>query len=64
MASNPGESQTPDHLTIPTPDQVQAHFTNNFKMPSSGGGYDGAKKHKGSKVHAVVDTLGHLLAPK
>lgn len=34
--------------------------------PESGGraGYDGAKKRKGSKVHAVVDTLGHLLALK
>jgi transposase len=32
--------------------------------PESGGraGYDGAKKRKGSKVHAVVDTLGNLLA--
>ncbi len=32
--------------------------------PESGAraGYDGAKRHKGSKVHAVVDTLGHLLA--
>lgn len=32
--------------------------------PESGGraGYDGAKKKKGSKVHAAVDTLGHLLA--
>ncbi len=32
--------------------------------PESGGrvGYDGAKRRKGSKVHAVVDTLGHLLA--
>lgn len=32
--------------------------------PESGGraGYDGAKKHKGSKVHMAVDTLGHLLA--
>jgi transposase len=25
-------------------------------------GYDGAKRKKGSKVHAAVDTLGHLLA--
>lgn len=34
--------------------------------PESGGrgGYDGAKKRKGSKVHAAVDTLGHLLALK
>jgi transposase len=32
--------------------------------PTSGAraGYDGAKKRKGSKVHAAVDTLGHLLA--
>lgn len=32
--------------------------------PESGarGGYDGAKKRKGCKVHAAVDTLGHLLA--
>lgn len=34
--------------------------------PESGGraGYDGAKKKKGSKVHVVVDTLGHLMALK
>ena len=32
--------------------------------PESGsrGGYDGAKRKKGSKVHVAVDTLGHLLA--
>jgi transposase len=32
--------------------------------PESGsrGGYDGAKRKKDSKVHAAVDTLGHLLA--
>jgi len=32
--------------------------------PESGarGGFDGHKKRKGSKVHAAVDTLGHLLA--
>lgn len=27
-------------------------------------GYDGYKRRKGSKVHAAVDTLGHLLALK
>jgi transposase len=34
--------------------------------PESGGrgGYDGAKKRKGTKLHAAVDTLGHLLAVK
>lgn len=33
-------------------------------MPELGAraGYDGAKCRKGSKVHAAVDTLGHLLA--
>ena len=32
--------------------------------PESGarGGYDGHKRRKGAKVHAAVDTLGHLLA--
>jgi transposase len=32
--------------------------------PESGAraGYYGAKRRKGSKVHAAVDTLGHLLA--
>jgi transposase len=34
--------------------------------PESGvrGGYDGYKRRKGSKVHAAVDCLGHLLALK
>ena len=34
--------------------------------PESGdrAGYDGAKKKKGSKVHAAVDTMGNLLALK
>ncbi len=27
-------------------------------------GYDGAKRHKGSRVHIAVDTLGHLMALK
>jgi transposase len=32
--------------------------------PESGkrGGYDGAKRKKGSKIHMAVDTLGHLLS--
>jgi Transposase DDE domain len=32
--------------------------------PESGsrGGFEGDKRKKGSKVHAAVDTLGHLLA--
>jgi transposase len=31
------------------------------KKRGSRGGYDGAKRKKGSKVHAAVDTLGNLL---
>jgi transposase len=33
-------------------------------VPESGmhAGYDGAKRKRGSKIHAAVDTLGHLLA--
>lgn len=30
--------------------------------PGARAAYDGAKRRKGSKVHAAVDTLGHLLA--
>ena len=35
-----------------------------YSTPESGAraGYDGAKRKRGSKVHAAVDTLGHLLA--
>jgi transposase len=35
-----------------------------LSTPESGAraGYDGTKRRKGSKVHAAVDTLGHLLA--
>ena len=32
------------------------------RTSGSRAGYDGAKRRKGSKVHAAVDTLGHLLA--
>lgn len=34
------------------------------RTPESGAhaGYDGSKRRKGSKIHAAVDTLGHLLA--
>jgi len=31
-------------------------------LESGGGGYDGAKRRKGNKVHVAVDTLEHLLA--
>src|SRR4051812_20233407 len=49
-----------------TPDPTAAIFDSRTlsSSPESGhrGGYDGAKRKKGSKVHMAVDTLGHLLA--
>jgi transposase len=49
-----------------TPDPTAAIFDSRTlrSSPESGhrAGYDGAKRKKGSKVHAAVDTLGHLLA--
>ena len=48
------------------PEPTAAVFDSRTLMstPESGhrAGYDGAKRKKGSKVHAAVDTLGHLLA--
>ena len=46
------------------PDCYDTRLTHLRSTPESGsrGGYDGAKRKKGSKVHAAVDTLGHLLA--
>jgi transposase len=51
------ERQTPPSAAILDSRTVQS-------TPESGGraGYDGHKRRKGSKVHAAVDTLGHLLA--
>jgi transposase len=49
-----------------TPEPTAAIFDSRTlrSTPESGsrGGYDGHKRKKGSKVHAAVDTLGHLLA--
>jgi transposase len=48
----------------PQPTSVVLDSRTLQSTPESGarGGYDGAKRGKGSKVHAAVDTLGHLLA--
>ena len=48
----------------PDPSAVVLDARTVQSTPESGGraGYDGAKRRKGSKVHAAVDTLGHLLA--
>jgi transposase len=49
-----------------TPDPTAAILDSRTlrSSPESGhrSGYDGAKRKRGSKVHAAVDTLGHLLA--
>jgi transposase len=47
----------------PTPTAVVMDAQTMQSTPESGhrAGYDGHKKRKGSKLHAVVDTLGHLL---
>jgi len=46
-----------------TPSAVVLDSRTLQSSPESGhrAGYDGAKRKKGSKVHAAVDTLGHLL---
>src|ERR1041385_7802248 len=48
----------------PDPSAVVLDSRTLQSTPESGvrAGYDGAKRRKGSKVHAVVDRLGHLLA--
>ncbi len=50
----------------PDPTVVILESRADQSTPESGhrAGYDGANRHKGSKVHAAVDTLGLLLALK
>ncbi len=48
----------------PEPSAVVIDSRTLQSTPESGhrAGWDGAKRRRGSKAHAVVDTLGHLLA--
>jgi transposase len=48
----------------PEPTAAVLHSRTLRSSPESGhrAGYGGAKRKKGSKLHAAVDTLGHLLA--
>jgi transposase len=52
------EGRTPD----PTSTILDCRTLQSTPESGSRGGYDGAKRKKGTKVHAAVDTLGHLLA--
>jgi transposase len=46
----------------PTAMVIDSRTLQSTPESSARAGYDGAKRRKGSKVHAAVDTLGHLLA--
>src|SRR5215211_2343528 len=52
------EGRAPD----PTATILDSRTLQSTPESGSRGGYDGAKRKKGSKVHAAVDTLGNLLA--
>ena len=52
------EGRAPD----PTATILDSHTLRSTPESGSRGGYEGAKRKKGSKVHAAVDTLGNLLA--
>ena len=52
------EGRNPD----PTAAVIDSGTLQSTPESGSRAGYDGPKKRKGSKVHAAVDTLGHLLA--
>src|SRR5260370_25375562 len=51
-----------DRPAPPTAAIVDARTIQSTPESGARAGYDGHKRRKGSKVHAAVDTLGHLLA--
>src|SRR5215203_971791 len=51
-----------ERTSEPTAAIVDSRTLRSTPESGSRGGYDGHKNKKGSKVHAAVDTLGHLLA--
>jgi transposase len=51
----------PTHVT-PTTAIIDSRTIQSTPESGARAGYDGYKRRKGSKVHAVVDSLGHLLA--
>ncbi len=59
----PGKGQEGDkELTEPRRSLTEPHAALHTPESSNRSGYDGAKRKRSSKVHAAVDTLGHLLA--
>lgn len=51
-----------DRNTFPTAAIIDARTVQSTPESGHRAGYDGHKRRNGSKVHAAVDTLGHLLA--
>lgn len=51
-----------DRNTFPTAAIIDARTVQSTPESGHRAGYDGHKRKNGSKVHAAVDTLGHLLA--
>lgn len=51
-----------DRASEPTAAILDSRTLRSTPESGSRGGYDGHKQKNGSKVHAAVDTLGHLLA--
>jgi transposase len=51
-----------DRLPLPSAAILDSRTLQSTPESGHRGGYDGAKRRKGSKIHAAVDTLGHLLA--
>ncbi len=54
----PSQGKAPE----PTAAVLDSRTLRSTPESRSRGGYNGAKRKKGSKVYAAVDTLGHLLA--
>jgi transposase len=50
------------HAAQPTATILDARVLQSSPESGARAGYNGHKRRKGSKVHAAVDTLGHLLA--
>ncbi len=74
LAAGCFEAMAPDRRALlrvaegrdPQPTAVMLDGRTLRSSPESGhrAGYDGHKRKKGSKLHAAVDTLGHLLAAR